>query len=60
MLWFSVLTFLYAIIQALIFAEGGSLYDGYHPNNFCLVIGIAAVSLLFLGLYRIIDLLENK
>lgn len=60
MLCFSALTFLYAVVQALIFIEGTSLFDRYHPNNLCLVIGIVAVSLLFLGLYRIIDLLENR
>jgi hypothetical protein len=60
MLWFSALTFLYAVAQALIFIEGSSLFNRYHPNNLCLVIGIVAVSLLFLGLYRIIDLLENR
>lgn len=59
MLWFSVLTFLYAVIQACIFIEGNSLFDKYDPGNLCLIIGIIAVSLLFLGLYRIIDLLEG-
>ena len=60
MLWFSALTFLYAIVQTFIFIEGNSLFDRYNPNNICLIIGIVAISFLFLGLYRIIDLLENK
>lgn len=60
MLWFSALTFLYAVIQTGIFIEGSSLFNKYHPNNLCLIISIVAISLLFLGLYRIIDLLENK
>jgi hypothetical protein len=60
MLWFSFLTFFYAVVQAFIFVEGSSLFDKYHPANLCLIIGMIAVSLLFLGLYRIIDLLENN
>ena len=60
MLWFSALTFLYAVVQTFIFIEGGSLFDKYHPDNLCLIIGIVAVSFLFLGLYRIIDLLEDN
>lgn len=60
MLWFSALTFIYAVVQTGFFIEGGSLFNKYHPNNLCLIISIVAISLLFLGLYRIIDLLENK
>lgn len=60
MLWFSALTFLYAVVQTGIFIAGGSLFNKYHPNELCLIISIVAISLLFLGLYRIIDLLENK
>jgi len=60
LLWFSRLTFIYAIIQAFIFIEGSSLFDKYNPYNLCLIIGIIAVSFLFLGLYRIIDLLEKQ
>lgn len=60
MLWFSALTFLYAVVQTGFFIVGGSLFSKYHPNNLCLIISIIAISLLFLGLYRIIDLLENK
>ena len=60
MLWFSVLTFLSAVIQTVFFILGSSLFNKYHPYNLFLIIGIVAVSFLFLGLYRIIDLLENK
>ncbi len=60
MLRFSAITFLFAIIQTFIFIEGGSLFNRYNPNNLYLIIGILAVSFLFLGLYRIIDLLEHK
>jgi len=60
MLCFSAFTFLYALVQMFIFIEGGSLFNKYHPNEFCLIIAIFAVSFLFLGLYRIIDLLEDK
>lgn len=51
---------LFGVVQAFIFIEGGALFDRYNPNNLCLIMGIIATSFVFLGLYRIINLLEDK
>lgn len=51
----SLLTFLIAVIQALISRFGGSLGKDLYS-----IALIAAIGVLFLGLYRIIDLLETR
>ncbi|ACL18627.1 hypothetical protein [Desulfitobacterium hafniense] len=51
----SLLSFLVAVIQALISRFGGSL-----GKDLYFIALIATIGVLFLGLYRIIDLLEAR
>jgi hypothetical protein len=54
-LLFSAIPFVFGIVLAFISGSGHSLgKDAYS------IFGLFAVSFLFLGIYRIIDLLENK